>query len=99
MPARSNSDLEFSDKDDASDNVHAQDVRDILGMSGSFVEKYNESMAVLETYIQLKNVTLKFLACYLIPYYKRERASTYHQVLKEFVTQEMKSTQKNESLW
>jgi hypothetical protein len=75
----------LSDRDDASD-VHAQDAKDILGMSGSFVEKYNESMIALETYIQLKNVTLKFLACYLIPYYKRERASTYHQVLKEFVT-------------
>ena len=45
----------------------------------------------LEQLLNLQNIVLKFLACYLIPTYKRERASQYHKTLKEYVICELQS--------
>ena len=43
-------------------------------MSDSFTGS-KEQKGNIESLLQLRTIVLKFLACYLIPTYKRERAS------------------------
>jgi hypothetical protein len=57
-------------------------------LSDSFTGS-KEQKGNLEQLLSLQNIVLKFLACYLIPTYKRERASQYHKTLKEYVISEL----------
>ena len=53
----------------------------------------------LDVLVAYRSVLVKFLGQYLIPMYKRERTSTYHRVLKQFIVQEMSNAQGNERKW
>jgi hypothetical protein len=60
-----------------SDTVKMEDSGDKKGsteLSDSFTGS-KEQKGNLEQLLNLQNIVLKFLACYLIPTYKRERAS------------------------
>lgn len=69
-----------TDRSNDSEKMRA-DAQQIMDLSGAGVQQYNTHMENLESMISLKNVTLRFIACYLIPKYKKERKSQYYKLL------------------
>ena len=59
----------------------------------------SEQQMHIEQMIQMQVLLAKFLSSYLIPMYKRERASLYHKTLKEFVLSEQRIAQSNKAKW
>lgn len=58
-----------------------------------------DSLKNLEVLATLKNQILKFIACYLIPMYKRERTSVYHKILKDYINKELTSAKNTNVFW
>ena len=48
---------------------------EVLNLKNSGIGMYNDQMVQLELLVTFRNVLLSFLGAYLIPMYKRERAS------------------------
>ena len=67
-----------------------------VGKSGQNSE---EQLKNLEAIATLKNQVLKFIACYLIPMYKRERTSVYHKILKDYINKELTSAKNTNVFW
>ena len=53
--------------------------QDVTSASGAFDKNSNAELDIhmpnLEAMVKLQNLTLKFISCYMIPQYKRERVS------------------------
>ena len=75
------------------------DAQQIMDLSKSGVEQYNTHMEQLESLISLKNIILRFIACYLIPKYKKERKSQYYKLLLELSMKEIQNAQLSNSVW